>query len=192
MTKADYIAENNLTFSGNDVFAMYTAFNTAPQNVQNPSDSSQYSDVYLDQGSNHVYILASDNAGDTHVIKGYNSGSLGCISDTNLSASSSGGGSSISTQKLAQKSLDTIKNAIISKDKIHANLGAMQNRLENTISNLEIQAENLQAAESQISDTDVASVMTSFVREQILTQSAVAMLSQVNSLPKMALQLIQG
>jgi len=117
---------------------------------------------------------------------------LGCISDTNLSASSSGGGSSISTQKLAQKSLDTIKNAIISKDKIHANLGAMQNRLENTISNLEIQAENLQAAESQISDTDVASVMTSFVREQILTQSAVAMLSQVNSLPKMALQLIQG
>lgn len=68
----------------------------------------------------------------------------------------------------------------------------MQNRLENTISNLQIQAENLQAAESQISDTDVASEMTNFVREQILTQSAVAMLSQANSLPKMALQLIQG
>jgi flagellin len=56
------------------------------------------------------------------------------------------------------------------KDKIRANLGALQNRLENTISNLEIQAENLQAAESQISDVDVATEMTEFVRQQILTQ----------------------
>jgi flagellin len=97
---------------------------------------------------------------------------------------------SISTQALAQASLVTIKNAIISKDKIRANLGALQNRLENTITNLEIQAENLQAAESQISDVDVATEMTEFVRQQILTQAAVAMLSQANSLPRMALQLM--
>jgi len=99
-------------------------------------------------------------------------------------------GNSISTQALAQQSLVTIKNAIISKDKIRANLGALQNRLENTISNLQIQAENLQAAESQISDVDVATEMTEFVRQQILTQAAVAMLSQANSLPRMALQLM--
>ncbi|NDY58199.1 flagellin [Desulfovibrio sulfodismutans] len=97
---------------------------------------------------------------------------------------------SISTQALAQESLVTLKNAIISKDKIRANLGALQNRLENTITNLEIQAENLQAAESQISDVDVATEMTEFVRQQILTQAAVAMLSQANSLPRMALQLM--
>ena len=101
-------------------------------------------------------------------------------------------GRSISTQELAQLALDKINDAIVSKDKIRANLGALQNRLENTISNLEIQAENLQAAESQISDVDVASEMTEFVRQQILTQSAVAMLSQANSLPKMALSLING
>ncbi|KUG28685.1 flagellin protein flaa [hydrocarbon metagenome] len=99
-------------------------------------------------------------------------------------------GNSISTQALAQQSLVTIKNAIISKDKIRANLGALQNRLENTITNLQIQAENLQAAESQISDVDVATEMTEFVRQQILTQAAVAMLSQANSLPRMALQLM--
>jgi len=99
-------------------------------------------------------------------------------------------GNSISTQQLAQESLDKINNAILSKDKIRANLGSLQNRLENTITNLEIQAENLQAAESQISDVDVATEMTEFVREQILTQSAVAMLSQANSLPRMALQLM--
>ncbi len=82
--------------------------------------------------------------------------------------------------------------AIISKDKIRANLGALQNRLENTVSNLQIQAENLQAAESRISDVDVATEMTEFVRNQILTQAATAMLSQANSLPRMAMNLIQG
>ena len=97
---------------------------------------------------------------------------------------------SISTQQLAQQALDTIQNAIISKDKIRANLGALQNRFENTVTTLEIQAENLQAAESRISDVDVAKEMTIFVRNQILTQAAVSMLSQANSLPRMALSLI--
>ncbi|MEZ7197874.1 flagellin N-terminal helical domain-containing protein [Pseudodesulfovibrio karagichevae] len=101
-------------------------------------------------------------------------------------------GKSISTQALAQTAMEAINQAIISKDKIRANLGSMQNRLENTITNLEIQAENLQAAESRISDVDVAQEMTEFVRNQILTQSAVAMLAQANSLPRMAMQLIGG
>ncbi len=101
-------------------------------------------------------------------------------------------GYTISTQGAAQSALDALNAAIISKDKIRAHLGAMQNRLENTISNLQTQAENLQAAESRISDVDVATEMTEFVRNQVLSQSAVAMLSQANSLPKMALQLIQG
>ena len=96
----------------------------------------------------------------------------------------------VSTQAAAQKALVGLQDAIISKDKIRANLGAMQNRLENTVTNLQIQAENLQAAESRISDVDVATEMTEFVRNQVLTQAAVAMLSQANSLPQMALSLI--
>ena len=99
---------------------------------------------------------------------------------------------SISTQALAQDSLVRIKRAIVSKDTIRAHLGAVQNRLENTISTISIMAESLQAAESRISDVDVATEMTEFVRQQILTQSAVAMLSQANSLPRMAMQLIGG
>ena len=102
-----------------------------------------------------------------------------------------GAGYSISTQQAAQQALVTLNDAIVSKDKIRASLGATQNRLENTISNLQIQAENLQAAESRISDVDVATEMTEFVRNQVLTQAAVAMLSQANSLPRMALQLLQ-
>ena len=107
-----------------------------------------------------------------------------------ISAASGQAGRSISTQQLAQQALEGLNNAIVSKDKIRANLGALQNRLSNTVQNLQIQAENLQAAESQISDVDVAQEMTSFVRSQILTQSAVAMLSQANSLPRMAMQLL--
>ncbi len=101
-------------------------------------------------------------------------------------------GFTISTQEAAQKALAAIDRAIISKDKIRAHLGALQNRLENTVANLNIQAENLQASESRISDVDVATEMTNFVRNQILTQSAVAMLSQANTLPQMAMQLIGG
>jgi flagellin len=101
-------------------------------------------------------------------------------------------GYTISTQSAAQVALGAIDAAIASKDNIRANLGALANRLNNTVSNLTIQAENLQAAESRISDVDVATEMTEFVRNQILTQSAVAMLAQANSLPQLALRLIAG
>jgi flagellin len=101
-------------------------------------------------------------------------------------------GYTISTQAAAQVALEALDAAITSKDNIRATLGALSNRLSNTISNLSIQAENLQAAESRISDVDVATEMTEFTRNQILAQSAVTMLAQANSLPQLALRLIQG
>jgi len=96
----------------------------------------------------------------------------------------------LSTQHAAQVALEKINTAIARKENIRANLGAIQNRLENTITNLQIQAENLQASESRISDVDIATEMTEFVRNQVLTQAAVAMLSQANSLPQLALRLL--
>ena len=128
----------------------------------------------------------NDSAEDYYYIKIGNA----TASSLGVGNAASGDGSTISTQERAQKALEALQNAIVSKDSIRAHLGAMQNRLENTISNLQIQAENLQAAESRISDVDVASEMTNFVKNQILTQSAVAMLSQANSLPQLALNLL--
>ena len=133
----------------------------------------------------------NDSAEDYYYIQIGNS-TASALGVGNQSDPALGGGYSISTQEGAQSSLDAINNAIVSKDKIRASLGALQNRLENTITNLSIQAENLQAAESRISDVDVAQEMTEFVRNQILTQSAVAMLAQANQLPQMAMQLMQG
>ena len=133
---------------------------------------------------------ANDSAEDYYYIKIGNStaSALGVGNQANVGQA----GYTISTQESAQRSLEALNQAIISKDKIRAHLGAAQNRLENTISNLQIQAENLQSAESRISDVDVATEMTQFVRNQILSQAAVAMLSQANSLPQMAMQLIGG
>ena len=137
---------------------------------------------------------ANDSAEDYYYIQ-IGTSTASALGVGNQSVGSDGAmrdGSTISTQDAAQKALVAVTNAVVSKDKIRAHLGALQNRLENTISNLTTQAENLQAAESRISDVDVATEMTKFVRNQILTQSSVAMLSQANSMPKMAMQLIQG
>ena len=97
---------------------------------------------------------------------------------------------SIESQESAQAALTTIDAAIATKDTARAHFGAMMNRLENTVSNLTIQAENIQAAESQISDVDVAYEMTQFVNNQIKAQAAVAMLAQANMIPQMALSLL--
>jgi flagellin len=101
-------------------------------------------------------------------------------------------GFTISTQSAAQNSLEAIDSAIKTKDNVRANLGALANRLANTVSNLSIQAENLQSAESRISDVDVATEMTEFTRNQVLVQAGVAMLAQANSLPSLALRLLGG
>jgi flagellin len=101
-------------------------------------------------------------------------------------------GCTISTQSAAQAALDAINSAVTVKDNVRASLGGIDNRLANTISNLSIQAENLQQAESRISDVDVASEMTEFTRNQILVQAGVSMLAQANNLPQLALKLMGG
>ncbi len=99
-------------------------------------------------------------------------------------------GFSISTQGAASDALVAVENAIISKDLIRAHLGAMQNRLESTVDNLEIMAENITAAEARVRDTDVSIEMTTFVKNQILAQTAASMLSQANSMPQLARGLV--
>ncbi|WP_308620831.1 flagellin, partial [uncultured Desulfovibrio sp.] len=144
------------------------------------------------QGKLKVHFgSANDSAEDYYYIQiGTSTASALGVGNQATAFSKDSDARTVSTQEAAQKALVGITNAIVSKDKIRAHLGALQNRLENTISNLTTQAENLQAAESRISDVDVATEMTQFVRNQILTQSAVAMLSQANSMPQMAMQLI--
>jgi flagellin len=112
--------------------------------------------------------------------------------ETTDATSSPWDGGDILTQSHAQLALAQIDAAINIKDSGRATLGAYQNRLENTITNLTIQAENLTASESRISDVDVATEMTEFTKNQILAQAATAMLAQANSVSQMALTLLGG
>ena len=97
----------------------------------------------------------------------------------------------IGTQEGAKAALDTIKNAINYVSDVRGTLGATQNRLDHTINNLSVMQENIQDAESTIRDTDVAEEMMSYTKNNILIQSAQAMLAQANQVPQGVLQLLQ-
>ena len=97
----------------------------------------------------------------------------------------------ISTQEGAAKALDAIKAAINYVSDVRGTLGATQNRLDHTINNLSVMEENIQDAESTIRDTDVAEEMMAYTKNNILIQSAQAMLAQANQVPQGVLQLLQ-
>lgn len=98
---------------------------------------------------------------------------------------------SISTVASANAALLTVATAITTKDTARAKFGYKMNRLESTISVINNQAENLMAAESRVSDVDVATEMAQMTRTQVLSQAGVAMLAQANSMPQMALSLLR-
>ena len=87
--------------------------------------------------------------------------------------------------------MDLIKQAINKVSSVRGDLGATQNRLDHTINNLSVMTENIQDAESTIRDTDVADEMMAYTKNNILVQSAQAMLAQANQVPQGVLQLLQ-
>ncbi len=100
-------------------------------------------------------------------------------------------GLDISTQEGAAAAINKIKDAINSVSDVRGTLGATQNRLDHTINNLSVMTENIQDAESTIRDTDVAAEMMEYTKNNILIQSAQAMLAQANQVPQGVLQLLQ-
>ena len=101
------------------------------------------------------------------------------------------GGLDISTEEAAQAATDKIKAAINKVSDVRGTLGATQNRLDHTINNLSVMTENIQDAESTIRDVDVAEEMMAYTKNNILIQSAQAMLAQANQVPQGVLQLLQ-
>ena len=97
----------------------------------------------------------------------------------------------ISNQAGAKAAVDKIKAAINSVSSTRGDLGAIQNRLEHTINNLSVTAENMTAAESRIRDVDMANEMMAYTKNNILVQSSQAMLAQANQIPQGVLQLLQ-
>ncbi|WP_277619836.1 flagellin [Fervidobacterium thailandense] len=110
------------------------------------------------------------------------SGALGLIKDS----------LNVESQDSSERTITVVDNAIQKVSSVRSQIGAVQNRLEHTIANLQIAAENLTAAESRIRDADMAKEMMQFTKYQILMQSGMAMLAQSNALPQNVLQLLRG
>lgn len=113
--------------------------------------------------------------------------SVGDMSSTSIGV----GGADVSTQDAANKAIDMVDSAVKTVSMQRAGLGALQNRLEYTVNNLTTTNENLTAAESQIRDTDMATEMINYTKNNILQQASQAMLAQANQQPQAILQLLQ-
>ncbi|WP_079490411.1 flagellin N-terminal helical domain-containing protein [Maledivibacter halophilus] len=100
-------------------------------------------------------------------------------------------GVDVSNRKMAEGSISAINSAIENVSAERSKLGAVQNRLEHTIKNLDTSSENLQASESRIRDVDMAKEMMEFTKNNILQQAAQAMLAQANQAPQGVLQLLR-
>ena len=98
---------------------------------------------------------------------------------------------SVMSHSLAKAAIDSVKDALVKVSKQRSDLGALQNRLEHTIKNLDNVAENTQAAESQIRDTDMAAEMVRYSNNNILAQAGQSMLAQANQTNQGVLSLLQ-
>ncbi len=119
--------------------------------------------------------------------------SAGCVSGGQTSVSGAVAGTAaltIATFSGAQSAISTIDSAISTIDTIRGDLGAVQNRFESTISNLQNVAENLTAARSRILDADIAQETSSMTKMNILQQAGVSILAQANQAPQLALSLL--
>ena len=97
----------------------------------------------------------------------------------------------VSTQESSSDAITEIKGAIKYVSDVRSRLGAYQNRLEHTISSLDISKENMTASYSRIMDVDMAEEMTNYTTEQVISQASVSMLAQANERPSQVLQLLQ-
>jgi flagellin len=113
--------------------------------------------------------------------------------DANLTAGSLGiDGVDVSSKDGAQGALDILDDGIYHVNEVRAKVGSIQSRLQSTSNTQQIFSENLSAAKSRIRDTDIALESSNLARESIIRNAGVAMLSQANQTPAVALQLLRG
>ena len=109
----------------------------------------------------------------------------------NIVDPTSGKAISISTPEAANRTIGAVDVALTKVSKQRADLGAYQNRIEHVVVENAVGAENMQAAESRIRDTDMAEEMVGYVKNQILVRSSTAMLAQANLKPQTVLELLR-
>ena len=175
-------AENTGVLSGKDQDAIQVEVKALTDEIDRIAESTTFNGKKLLDGtatSLKFKIGANTNTGDTLDI------AISGMSSTSLSVTG------LDVKTSPTDALIAIDNAIITVSSQRAQLGAIQNRMEYAIENLSTTAENLTNAESRIRDVDMADEMVSYTKDNILQQSAMAMLAQANQQPQQILSLLQ-
>jgi len=169
----------NGTLSASNRDAIQSEVNQLGSEIERIGTSSQFNSIQLLDANTTISFQVGANDGETIAVSTI---SLGAVVNANtISLSASG------TTDLSE--IDAAIDAISSQ---RAEFGAVQNRFEHTLSNLAVYQENLTAAESRIRDVDMAAETVELTKNQILSQSGTAMLSQANQLPQNILSLLKG
>jgi flagellin len=174
-------SDTNVTIDRN---ALQKEFKHLQDEIDQIADTTKFNDTILlngDMQTNSAVIQVGAEEGQTLAI------GIKSINTTGLSLTDS---VKIDSRTDAAKAITSTRKAIDTVSDQRADLGALQNRLEYKVNNLNTTMENLQAAESRIRDTDMAKEMSTFTKNNILTQAATAMLAQANSAPQSVLQLL--
>ncbi|NQU43664.1 flagellin [bacterium] len=187
----------------------------AKSNVTGVTATIEAGKLVLTAADGRDIVVSENGTGD--VISGFSAGTTGgridLISDQAFAVSDGGGSSaaligangtfavdyntavnriSVRTLDEAQDTITSVAHALRQINDVRSKLGAITNRLENTVSNLQVVSENLAASDSRIRDADFAAETANLTRAQILQQSGVAVLAQANLTPQAALSLLQG
>lgn len=166
------------------------AFGADKVAVTNDSNKVQISAKNAGEGSVTLKVLEGENntgfklAAGTETVGATKGVDAYAVGDFKLKLS-------VKTSEDVKETLSTIDSAIRTVSSQRSSLGAVQNRLEHTIKNLNNAAENTQSAEARIRDTDMAKEMSTFTKNNVLSQAAQAMISQANQIPNQALQLLR-
>jgi flagellin len=163
------VQKANGTYNNDDKSNLKLEMDSLADEIENIFTNTKFNG--FDVLTSTVKIVISDD-GTT----GLTIGAASATSITNLSSTSS---------------VAAIETAIAKVNRVRSTYGALQNRLESTVRNLKTTAENLQAAESRIRDTDMAEEMSNFTKYSILIQAGTAMLAQANMTPQNVLSLLR-
>ncbi|WP_026650949.1 flagellin [Butyrivibrio proteoclasticus] len=192
----------NDTLTSDDRSYIQSEISALASEITRTAESTEFNNQYLLNGTfTNKELQVGSETTDDNVIKidiaPLSASAIGvaAIEKTEVSAlpdpSSTTDQISVLTHSTAKQAIVQIKNALVSVSKQRSDLGALQNRLEHTIKNLDNVVENTQAAESQIRDTDMAEEMVRYSNNNILAQAGQSMLAQANQTNQGVLSLLQ-
>jgi flagellin len=182
------VQASNETYNTSDRASLNDEYRALADEIKRVAQVSEFNNVNLLNSAQTLSFQVGWENGANNIIK---VSTHSIMSMAGVRSIGAGGGASITTAASANKLISVLDVAINKISEVRADFGAVQNRLEASVRNMENVAENQSAARSRIRDADFAAETAELTRTQILQQAGVAMLAQANQLPQNVLSLLQ-